>query len=100
MKKYIVVERNRKFDSFDLINEDTDGLDTIWESHIPYHLNEDEKPRVRPLIFDNRSDAVRYKNKAQSDWDREWWENDYIYKRFGDLKPKWKVEEYTGNLFR
>ena len=26
MKKYIVVERNRKFDSFDLINEDKHDL--------------------------------------------------------------------------
>ena len=39
MKKYIVIERNRKWDSFDLINEDTTGLDDIWESHIPYKLN-------------------------------------------------------------
>ena len=100
MKKYIVIERNRKRDSFDLINEDTDGLDNIWESHIPYKLNEDEKPNVRPLIFDNRSEAVKYKNKAQSDRDRDWRENDYIYKSFGDLKPKWKIEEYTGNLFK
>ena len=35
-KKYIVVERNRKWDSFDLINEDTTDLSDIWESHIPY----------------------------------------------------------------
>jgi len=31
---------------------------------------------------------------------RDWRENDYIYKRYGDSKPKWRIEEYTGNLFR
>jgi hypothetical protein len=100
MKKYIVVERNRKFNSFDLINEDTTGLDDIWETHIPYKLNVEERSRIKPLIFDNRSDAVKYKDKHQSDWNRDWRENDYIYKRYGDSKPKWKIEEYTGNLFR
>lgn len=100
MKKYIVVERNRKWDSFDLINEDTTGLDDVWETHIPYKLDVEQRDRIKPLIFDDRSEAVKYKNKHQSDWNRDWRENDYIYKRYGDSKPKWKVEEYMGNLFK
>jgi len=32
--------------------------------------------------------------------DRDWRENDWIYKRKGDTKSKWKVEEYSGDLFR
>jgi len=100
MKKYIVVERNRKWDSFDLINEDTNGLGEIWESHIPYKLNIEERDRIKPLIFDNRSEAVKYKDKIQSDHNRGWLENSHIYKMYGDSKPKWKVEEYTGELFR
>lgn len=100
MKKYIVVERNRKWDSFDFLNEDTTGLNEIWETHCPYKLSEEEKNRLRPLIFDKRSEAVKYKDKIQSDHNRNWAENSYVYKMYGDSKPKWKVEEYTGELFR
>ena len=100
MKKYIVVERNRKWDSFDFLNEDTTGLNEIWETHCPYKLSEEEKNGLRPLIFDNRGEAVKYKDKIQSDYNRNWMENSYVYKMYGDSKPKWKVEEYTGDLFR
>ena len=62
MKKYIVVERNRKWGSFDLINEDTTDLSDIWESHIPYKLNIEQRGRIKPLIFDKRSEAVKYKD--------------------------------------
>jgi len=100
MKKYIVVERTRSWDSFNLVNEDTTALNDIWETHVPYKLDEDKKSNIKPLIFDNRPDALKYKNKHQSDSDRDWRENDWIYRRYGDSKPKWKVEVYSGNLFR
>jgi len=99
-KKYIVVERNRKWDYFDLINEDTTDLGDIWESHIPYKLNIEERPNIKPLIFDKRGEAVKYKNKIQSDYNRDWEGNKWNYKMYGDSKPKWRVEEYTGELFR
>lgn len=100
MKKYVIVERNRKWNSFDFVNDSTKGLDEIWETHCPYKLSEDEKYRLKPLIFDIRTEAVKYKNKLQSDYNREWSENSYIYKMHGYSKPKWKVEEYFGDLFR
>jgi len=100
MKKYIVIERNRKQDSFDLVNQDTSGLDDIWETHIPYDLNVDERTNIRPLIFDKRFEAVKYKNKIQLDHNRNWEENKWNYKMYGDSKPKWKVEEYKGELFK
>jgi len=100
MKKYVVVERNRKFNSFDFINEGTKDLGEIWETHCPYSISESEKMGLKPLIFDNRAEAIKYKNKIQSDHNRAWTENSFIYKMYGDSKPKWKVEEYYGNLFR
>lgn len=100
MKKYVIVERNRKWNSFDFVNDTTKGLDEIWETHCPYKLSEDEKSRLKPLIFDSRAEAVKYKNKLQSDHNRGWTENSHIYKMYGDSKPKWKVEEYFGDLFR
>jgi len=100
MKKYIIVERNRRWNAFDFLNESTKGLDEIWETHCPYKVNEDEKSNLKPLIFDNRSEAIKYKDKIQSDYNRDWSENGYIHKMYGDSKPKWKVEEYFGSLFR
>lgn len=99
-KRYIITERNRQRDAFHVLNEDTNGLDDIWETHIPYNLKESRKQELRPRIFDSRSDAVKYKNKRQGDSDRDWRENDWMYKSYGDSKPKWAVEEYSGDLFK
>lgn len=98
MKKYVIVERNRKWNSFDFVNESTIGLDEIWETHCPYKISEDEKSRLKPLIFDNRTEAIKYKNKLQSDHNRGRMGNRFLM--WGDSKPKWKVEEYFGDLFR
>lgn len=100
MKKYIIVERNRNWDAFDFVNEDTTGLNDIWETHCPYNLSEEEKTNLQPLTFDNRSEAIKYKDKLQSDHNRIWMEKSHIYKIYGYSKPKWKVEEYYGSLFR
>lgn len=100
MKKYVIVERKRKWNSFDFVNESTIGLDEIWETHCPYKISEDEKSILKPLIFDNRTEAIKYKNKLQSDHNRGWMDSSRIYKMYGDSKPKWKVEEYFGDLFR
>jgi hypothetical protein len=99
MKKYVVVERNRKFNTFNFINEGTTDLSEIWETHCPYSISENEKMSLKPLIFDNRTEAIKYKNKIQSDHNRGWAENGYIYKMYGDSKSKWRVEEYYGSLF-
>jgi hypothetical protein len=100
MKKYVIVERYRKRDGFDFINEDTNGITEIWETMVPFNLKEEDKGRLKPKVFDNRSEAVKYKDTRQSQSNADWSENDYIYKRYGDSKPKWKVEEYFGDLFR
>ena len=100
MKKYIVIERNRKWDSFDFINDDTRDLGDIWHTHCPYKLSDDKKDGLKPMLFENRQDAVRYKNTQQSMSNGDWMENSHIHKMYGDSKPKWKVEEYSGNLFR
>ena len=52
------------------------------------------------MLFESRQDAVRYKNTQQSMANEDWMENRHIHKMYGDSKPKWKVEEYSGNLFR
>lgn len=100
MKKYIIVERNRRWETFDFINDGTTNLDDIWHTTCPYNLNEIERDKLSPLIFDNRSEAIKYKDRQQSYYNNDWKENSYIYKFHGFSKPKWKVEEYTGQLFR
>lgn len=98
-KKYIVIERNRNWDSFDFINESTTNLGDIWHTHCPYKLEDDKKVGLKPLIFDNRNDAVRYKDTQQASANNDWLENGHIHKIYGQSKPKWKVEIYSGNLF-
>ena len=61
MKKYIVIERNRKWDSFDFINDDTRDLGDIWHTHCPYKLSDDKKDGLKPMLFENRQDAVNIK---------------------------------------
>jgi hypothetical protein len=86
MKKYIVVERSRNWDSFDFINEDTKNLGDIWHTHCPYKLSDDKKDGLKPMLFERANE--------------DWMENRHIHKMYGDSKPKWKVEEYSGSLFR
>jgi len=99
MKKYVVVDRNRNWDSFDFICEDTTNLGDIWHSHCPYNLEESQREKLRPLIFEKRSDAVKYKDAQQSSANHDWSENGHIHKIYGHSKPRWKVEEYNGDLF-
>lgn len=100
MKKYIVVERNRNWETFDFINESTTNLGDIWHTHCPYKLDDDKKEDLKPRIFNKRSEAVRYKDAQQSSANNDWLENGHIHKIYGQSKPKWKVEEYSGDLFR
>ena len=100
MKKYIVIERTRNWDSFDFINEDTKNLGDIWNTHCPYKLSEDKKDGLKPMLFESRQDAVKYKNTQQSRSNKDWNENRDLHKMLGESKPKWKVEEYSGNLFK
>mgnify|MGYP001300294990 FL=1 len=100
MKKYIVIERSRNWDSFDFINEDTKNLGDIWNTHCPYKLSEDKKDGLKPMLFESRQDAVKYKNTQQSRSNKDWNENRDLHKMLGESKPKWKVEEYSGNLFK
>jgi hypothetical protein len=100
MKKYVVVERKRKIDGFEFINSDTKDLGEIWITSCPYKINDDSRESLSPLFFEKRSDAVKYKDVQQSQSDKDWRENSYIYKRYGDSKPKWKIEEYKGDLFK
>ena len=100
MKKYIVIERSRNWDSFDFINEDTKNLGDIWHTHCPYKLSDDKKGGLRPMLFESRQDAVKYKNTQQSRSNKDWNENRDLHKMLGESKPKWKVEEYSGNLFK
>ena len=53
MKKYIVIERNRKWDSFDFINEDTKDLGDIWHTHCPYKLSDNKKDGLKPMLFES-----------------------------------------------
>ena len=66
MKKYVIVERNRKWNSFDFVNDTTKGLDEIWETHCPYKLSEDEKSRLKPLIFDGHDKAPGFERCAKT----------------------------------
>ena len=55
--------------------------------------------RHYPLLFESKQDAAKYKNILQSVANEDWAENKHYHKMYGDSKPKWKVEEYNGNLF-
>ena len=90
MKKYIVIERSRNWDSFDFINEDTKNLGDIWHTHCPYKLSDDKKDGLRPMLFESRQDAVKYKNthttKPKS--------NEFViifYLKIGNLIPTLKI---------
>ena len=99
MKKYIVIERSRTRKAFDFINGDTKSLGDIWHTSCPYELSDDKKVELNPLLFESRQDAVKYKNTQQSVANEDWAENKHFHKMYGDSKPKWKIEEYNGNLF-
>ena len=101
MRKYVVVERSRFINSFQFINDETNSLDEIWETISPYKIESEDKKRLSPLIFDNKTDAIKYKNRLQSFYDNDWRNNRKYYRNMvGSVKPKWKVEEYFGDLFR
>lgn len=100
MKKYIVVERSSRWDTFDFINDGTTGLSDIWHTHCPYKIDESEKSRLAPLVFDSKSDATKYKDAQQSWASHDWDQNGMYHRMYGNKKPKWKVEEYSGELFR
>ena len=100
MKKYIVIERSRCVKSFDFINKDTKDLGDIWHTHCPYTLSENKKGDLKPLLFESRRDAVKFKNTIQFISNEDWVENGHVHKVYGDSKPKWKVEIYGGDLFK
>tara|TARA_B100000963_G_scaffold361470_1_gene397062 strand:- start:3115 stop:3417 length:303 start_codon:yes stop_codon:yes gene_type:complete len=99
MSKYIVTERCRKNKSFAFVNEDTKNLENIWITECPYNLPIEKQSELRPLIFQNRQDALKYKQRQQVLANDDWYELQYTYKMYGDSKPKWVVESYKGNLF-
>ncbi len=99
MKKYVVVERSRKCDSFEFVNTETTGLGDIWYSLCPYRVDESTKEKLKPLVFDSKSEATKYKDVQQSIYEKDWFNNSFYYKNMGYSKPKWKVEEYSGDLF-
>jgi len=99
MKKYVVIERSKKSDSFEFVNTETTGLGDIWYSVCTYRVDESIKGNLKPLIFNSKSEAVKYKDVQQSIYEKDWFDHYPIYKNMGYSKPKWKVEEYSGDLF-
>lgn len=97
-KKYIVTERVSKRDSFSMINDDSTSPNDIWHSVVPVGFDDEES--LHPKLFDNKKEAIAYKNKIQQDNLKDWEDVTYqIYaKRFGYKKPVWKVEEWGGSL--
>ena len=93
MKQYIVIERENSNDSLKFINEETTGLADIWHTVAPYKIR--NSTELKPKIFNDRSEAVVYKNRmqAKSNYD---WKNSY---HGMSSKPVWRVELYTPELF-
>lgn len=100
MKNYIITERSRKFNSFSFVNGDTKDLKDIWITNCPYKIDSNSLDRLNPKVFNKKSDAYKYLDVQQSTSNNDWSENSHIYKMHGDSKPKWRIEEYDGNLFK
>jgi hypothetical protein len=92
--KYIVVERNEDYKSCLVINEDTTSLSDMWWSCIPYNIDIKELDRVKPKVFDTKSDAMKYKKVLQLQSNKDWRENSHIHRMWGKQKQKWVVEHY------
>lgn len=95
---YIVIERDRKFNNeikgVDFISEMTNGLNEMWITSCG--LNVIDLDDLKPLLFENHRDAVKYKNAAQLESNKDWNENRHVFRRFGDNKPRWSIEEFKG----
>ena len=98
-KKYVVIENNSYSDSFDFINEDTTDLDNIWHTTCSYEIEKSEMEKLKPMLFENRSDAKLFKDTQQRYSNNHWLENGHILKMYGSSKPKWKVVEYSEIMF-
>ena len=98
-KKYVVIENNSHSDSFDFINEDTTDLDDIWYSTCPYKIEKSEMEKLKPMLFENRSDAKLFKDMQQRYSNNDWEKNRHIHKTYGYSKPKWKVVKYSEIMF-
>lgn len=93
-KKYVVVDRNEDFDCINFINSNSDFVEG-GHTHAPYRLRESSYNAISPKIFENRSEAVKWKNRFQSFANAEWAETGHMAKYYGRRKRKYKVESFT-----
>lgn len=68
--------------------------DNLWITLVPKDPV-DEVPT--PKLFEKRADAKEYKDRVQAQANAHWKEHDYIYKSYGEQKPKFKIYKYEEN---
>lgn len=92
MKTYVIADFQAELDAYQILNDSTKLIADTWFSTIPYKCI-DELPK--PKIFINRSDAVLFKDKAQTSANLDWNKNGHIHKMYGHNKPKYTIYEYN-----
>lgn len=97
--KHYEIHNYAQGDEYITESSDLSNIDDIWTTKIPW----DFKPAegyfpTPPLKFYNRKEAVRIKDMIKSARLDEWNRNSYIYKRYGDRKPNWKVYEFESSF--
>lgn len=97
MKKYIVIDREESRDAVLFICEDTESINNIFWTTAPIKINNAKD--LEPMVFEDRSEAVRFKNRLQAQVNVDWADNGHIHRVYGKRKAAFKVEPYIESEF-
>ena len=100
MKKYIVVEKTHKPGYISVLNTDTTSPEDPWYNmaSISSPLNM-EQLKEKVLTFETKKEAEEYKKSSQKMYNKQWEKWGQLFKKMGNNKPKWVVEEFN-NIFK
>lgn len=100
MKKYIVVEKTHKPGYISVLNTETTSPEDPWYNmaSISSPLNM-EQLKEKVLIFETKKEAEEYKKVSQKMYNKQWEKWGQLFKKMGNNKPKWVVEEFS-NIFK
>lgn len=93
--KWYEVHSYSEGDEYITESSNINNIEDIWTTKIPWDFKPaDGYEPSKPYKFDKKSEATRIKDALKSARLNEWNKNKYIYTRFGDKKPNWKVYTY------
>ena len=96
MKKWYEVHNYAGGDEYITEGSDINNTDNVWTTRIPWDFKPaDGYEPSKPYRFATRTEAVKLKDQIKSARLAEWDKNKYIYMRYGDKKPNWKVYSFT-----